>query len=129
MRVLNREIEWHEKKITMEPDRKHVKAVIKELGLENAKVMSTPGVKDKYEKVQQEKEKHEQERYDIEHDYDTSLIGQERRKLKETIDEAHVEEHTQTECPSFEVEVDGRATEHLNHKVKKGEHRECSLQE
>ena len=44
MKVLNREIEWHEKKITMEADGKHVKAVIKELGLEHAKVISTPGV-------------------------------------------------------------------------------------
>ena len=40
-----------------------------------------------------------------------------------------MEEHTQTECPSFEVEVDGRAKEDLNHKITKEEHRECSLQE
>ena len=83
MKVLNREIEWHAKKITMEPDTKHVKAVIKELGLENARVMSTPGVKDRHEKVQQEKEKQAQETQEVESDDDTSLIGKERRRQKE----------------------------------------------
>ena len=127
--VLNREIEWHQRKITMEADSKHVKAVIKELGLEHAKVMGTPGVKDRHEKVQQEKEKHMQERYEVERDNDTSAIAKERRKLKNTVDEAHVDDSIGTECPNLEVEVDGRATEELNHKIKPEEYRKCNEKE
>ena len=129
MKVLNREIEWHKDKITMESDRKHAKAVIQELGLENANAMSTPGIKDKYEKIQQETEKQAQETSEVERDDDMSAIGNERRKLKQVIDKAQVEEDATSEHLAFEIEIDGRATEELNHKIKKQDYTECSLQE
>ena len=72
MKVLNREIVWHKNKITMESDRKHVKAVIEELGLQHANTVNTPGVKDRYEKVQQEKERQAEQACEEEIDDDES---------------------------------------------------------
>lgn len=57
MKVLDIEIIWHEDRLTIEADRQHVKAALKDLGLEDTKVMKTPGVKDT-RKTQQETEKH-----------------------------------------------------------------------
>ena len=57
MKVLNREIVWHDNKITIEADAKRVKAVLKDLGLEEAMPVKTPGVKDRCDKVQQDKER------------------------------------------------------------------------
>ena len=109
MKVLNREIEWHDNRITMEPDRKHVKGVLEELKLENANTVSTPGVKDRFEKVQQEKERHALNKFKDESDCDASVIDQQRRKLKEKIDKAIVEhDDSEVTYPKFEVEVDER---------------------
>ena len=80
-------------------------------------------------KRQQEKEKHKQDTCEAESDDDRSAIGKHRQRLKKTIDEAQIEEHREDEGPSFEVEVDGRSKEDLNHKIKKEESRDCSEQE
>ena len=111
MKVLNREIEWHENKITMEPDRKHVKAILEELKLENANTVSTPGVKDRFEKVQQEKEKQAQENCKHERDNDESQVSQERRRLRKEINNANVEDIDKETQPRFEVDIDGRPKE------------------
>ena len=45
----------------MEADTKHAMSIVKDLGLMSSRVAVTPGVKDRHEKVQQEKEKQMQE--------------------------------------------------------------------
>ena len=55
MKVLNGETEWRDDKITIEADTKHVAAVLKDLMLEEAKPVGTPGIKDRCDRVQQER--------------------------------------------------------------------------
>ena len=47
MRVLNRVIEWCPEGIKVESDQRHVEIIVKELGLEKANGVGTPGTKDK----------------------------------------------------------------------------------
>ena len=43
IRILNRSIRWTTAGIEYEPDQRHSDAIVKELGLEGAKSLSTPG--------------------------------------------------------------------------------------
>ena len=46
IRVLNRILRWTKEGIVYEPDQRHAEIVVRELGLENAKPVSTPGCRD-----------------------------------------------------------------------------------
>ena len=46
VRILNRIIEWHPEGLTYEADQRHAEIVIKELQLETAKAVATPGTRD-----------------------------------------------------------------------------------
>ena len=46
IRVLNRVLEWKEEGISYEADQRHAEIVIRELGLENSKPVTTPGSRD-----------------------------------------------------------------------------------
>ena len=48
-RALNRAIRWEETGITWEPDPRHVEMIIVHLGLNGAKTLETPGVKEEKE--------------------------------------------------------------------------------
>ena len=50
VKVLNRQITWEEGMITVEADKRHVEKAIQEMGLDQCKSVSTPGMKDKEEK-------------------------------------------------------------------------------
>ena len=43
--ILNRIITWGDKEITYEPDPRHAKMIVKDLGLSDAKSVKTPGVR------------------------------------------------------------------------------------
>ena len=47
MRILNRIIRWTEAGLRIEADPRHVEILIKEMGLEEANSVNTPGVKDR----------------------------------------------------------------------------------
>ena len=113
----------------MESDQKHVKTVLQELKLEKANTVSTPGVKDRFEKAQQEKERHAENKHEYEGDNDQSPIDQKRRELKKQVDTASMEDDEQDVQQRIEVELDGRPKEELNHKTKKEEYGNCSIQE
>ena len=46
VRILNRIVSWNNSGIQYEPDQRHVEIVIKALGLEKAKPVSTPGIRE-----------------------------------------------------------------------------------
>ena len=46
IRILNRVIEWHQHGLTYEADQRHAEIVAKELQLENAKAVATPGTRE-----------------------------------------------------------------------------------
>ena len=51
VRILNRVIAWNEDGITYEADQRHAEIVVRELGLEGAKAVSTPGSRDDASKM------------------------------------------------------------------------------
>ena len=57
VRVLNRVIQWTKDGITYEPDQRHAELIVADLGLENAKPVTTPGTKDDVAKAEEENEK------------------------------------------------------------------------
>ena len=52
IRILNRIVTWSETGITYEPDQRHVEIMIRALGLERAKSVVTPGIKEQTESEQ-----------------------------------------------------------------------------
>ena len=46
IRVLNRVISWTDEGLVYEPDQRHAEIVIRELGLEGAKAVNSPGSRD-----------------------------------------------------------------------------------
>ena len=46
VRILNRIVRWTESGIAYEPDQRHAEMVVRDLGLEQAKAVATPGTKD-----------------------------------------------------------------------------------
>ena len=89
----------------MEADTKQVNSIIEDLGLTESKDASTPGVKDRVENVQQEKEKQlEQEEKNEVDDCDMCMIAQERRKLTKAKEQAEIE--VEEEKVPFDLEID-----------------------
>ena len=127
MKVLNREIKWEDKGITIEADKKHVRAIIQELGLEGAKAVSTLGVKDRHEKMDQELAKHKELEQGEEEPYArySSKVDERRADLRTRIRDSGKEKGEPKEMT--ELEVDGRPREALSHKVKGSASRECTL--
>ena len=133
VKILNREIRWEKSAITIEADRKHVKAILEDLGLRDAKVVATPGVKDRHEKVEQELEKHKEEKEDWtlkKESGQRSKIEERREDLRARIELAREEAGgTARGERTFNLEVDGRPSEETNHKIRKEESRECTMEE
>ena len=46
VRILNRVVRWTDSGLTYEPDQRHAEMVIRDLGLENAKIVTSPGTKE-----------------------------------------------------------------------------------
>ena len=46
VRILNRVVRWTESGLAYEPDQRHAEMVVRDLGLENAKSVTTPGTKE-----------------------------------------------------------------------------------
>jgi len=65
LKILNRKVSWKSQGILIEADSKHVKVLIKEMELENAKVVKTPSVREEGAKGSRDRDDDEDDEADI----------------------------------------------------------------